>query len=126
MLLWSGLFGFAYYFNLVQMMVAVIIVTFFILLTRYISMKKKRFGYNDEMLVIHGGAFGDKTTVLPIYKIQAFDKNSTPYQRRKGLVSLTLHTASGRVKIPYVEQEIIEYMTNELLYKVEKDKRPWM
>ena len=98
----------------------------FILVTRYLSMKKKRYGYNEEMFIIHGGSYGDKTEVLPIYKIQAMENTSSPYQRRKNLTSLIIHTASGRVGIPYIPIEDAETIMNELLYKVEIDKRTWI
>ena len=105
---------------------AVSVVLTYILVTRYLSMRKKRFGYNDELLIIHGGAYGDKTTVLPVYKVQAVEQSSTPYQRRKGLASVTIHNASGRVTVPYINAGSALRMVDELLYKVERDHRKWM
>ena len=110
----------------VSALVMITLVIIFILVTRYLSMTKKRYGYNQEMLIIHGGSYGDKTEVLPIYKIQAMEQVSTPYQRRKNLTSLVIHTASGRVGIPYISMMDAENIMNELVYKVEIDKRTWM
>ena len=121
-----ALWSLFYYLDNTNMIIFVTFVTLAILVTRYLSMTKKTYGYNEEMLVINGGSYGDKTEVLPIYKIQSFTKTSSPYQRRKDLCSLTLHTASGRVGIPYIPQSDATSIVDELLYKVEVDHRPWM
>lgn len=108
---------------------ASMIALFFIcstLVTRYLSFKKKKYGYNNEMLMLYGGAYGDKTELLPIYKIQAFSINVSPYQTRIKLASLELSTASGKVTIPYIAKSKAVEIVDTLLYKVETDKRAWM
>jgi len=102
------------------------IIGFVVTLTFYLKYKKKRYGYNNEMLVIRGGSYGDKTEVLPIYKIQSLSRKQTPYQRRNGLASLLIHTASGKVGIPYIKDNVARQIMDVFLYKVEKDKRKWM
>jgi len=67
------------YFNLPIQAIIVGIVAIFAVLTFYLSYRKKRYGFNNEMLVIKGGAYGDKTEILPIYKIQSLSKKQTPY-----------------------------------------------
>lgn len=96
------------------------------LFTFYLSYKKKRYGYNKEMLVIRGGTYGDKTEMLPIYKIQSLSRKQTPYQRRNNLANLIIHTASGKVGIPYIENAIAQNIMDEFLYRIEVDKRKWM
>lgn len=126
LLLGSALWSLFYWIGSTQMVILVTVAVLLILVTRYLSMTKKTYGYNGEMLVVNGGSYGDKTEVLPIYKIQSFSKISSPYQRRKGLCSLVIYTASGRVGIPYIPAEDAAAIVDELLYKVEIDHRPWM
>jgi len=102
-------------------MVGVIIVFSF-----YLSYRKKRYGFNDNMLVIRGGTYGDTTEMLPIYKIQSLSKKQTPYQRRNDLANLVVHTASGKVGIPYIDNRTAQNIMDEFLYRIEIDKRKWM
>ena len=97
-----------------------------IIFSFYLSYRKKRYGYNKEMIVIRGGTYGDKTEMLPIHKIQSLSRHQSPYQRRKDLASLTLFTASGRVGIPYIDNTIAKRIMDEFLYRIEVDKRKWM
>jgi len=115
-----------YYYGNYKFFFTIVLLLGIFLLTRFLSMKKKRYGYNNDMLVIHGGAYGDKTTILPVYKVQALSYHASPYQRRKGLQSITLHTASGKVGIPFIPTADAKLIVDELLFKVETDKRKWM
>ena len=92
----------------------------------YLSFRKKRYGFNKEMLVVKGGTYGDKTELLPIYKIQSLSKKQSPYQRRNGLANLIVHTASGKVGIPYIDNGVVQDIMDEFLYRIETDKRKWM
>jgi len=92
----------------------------------YLSFRKKRYGFNEEMLVVRGGTYGDKTELLPIYKIQSLSKKQSPYQRRNGLANLIVHTASGKVGIPYIDNGVVQDIMDEFLYRIETDKRKWM
>jgi len=92
----------------------------------YLSFRKKRYGFNEEMLVVRGGTYGDKTEILPLYKIQSLSKKQTPYQSRKDLATLLINTASGKVGIPYINEKAAQNLMDTFLYKVEKDKRKWM
>ena len=114
------------YFNLYVHASIVGIVAFFAILTFYLSFRKKRFGFNDEMLVIKGGAYGDKTEILPIYKIQSLSKKQTPYQRRNNLANLVIYTAAGKVAIPYINKDRVQQIMDKFLYLIERDRRKWM
>lgn len=94
--------------------------------TFYLSYRKKRYGFNEEMLVIKGGAYGDKTEMLPIYKIQSLSQNQTPYQRRNDLANLIIHTAAGKVAIPYIGIDKVQEIMDKFLYLIEVDRRKWM
>ena len=97
-----------------------------LMLTFYLTYRKKRYGHNNEMIVIRGGAYGDKTEMLPIYKIQSLSKSQTPYQRRNDLANLIIHTAAGKVAIPYINVEEVDKIMDTFLYLIEIDRRKWM
>ncbi|MBK8518504.1 MAG: PH domain-containing protein [Saprospiraceae bacterium] len=98
----------------------------YFIITRYFKFRKKAYGYNDELIYIKGGIFGDKEEVLQMFKIQALKIHQTPYQTRHQLADITLHTASGKIKIPYISLSSCHYMVDLLLYKAESDTRKWM
>ncbi|MEM9544697.1 MAG: PH domain-containing protein [Bacteroidota bacterium] len=102
------------------------VIAFFVVLTFYLSYRKKRYGFNSEMLVIRGGAYGDKTEILPIYKIQSLSRKQTPYQRRNNLANLVIHTAAGKVAIPYINEHRVQQIMDTFLYLIERDRRKWM
>ena len=97
-----------------------------LLFSLYLSFRKKKYGNNEEMLVIQGGTYGNKVEVMPLYKIQSISLHQTPYQSRNALANLTIHTASGKVGIPYIDKNEAQRLMDLYLYKVENDKRTWL
>jgi putative membrane protein len=63
---------------------------------------------------------------MEIYKVQAVKLNQSFYQWRKDLATLTLYTASGDIKIPFIPIEKARQLRDYLLYRVETDQRTWM
>ena len=116
----------ATYFEFYMQAILLGLLSAILIFTLYLSYRKKRFGFNNEMLVIRGGTYGDKTTILPIYKIQSISKKQTPYQSRNNLGNLIIHTASGRVGIPYINIHTCQKIMDKFLYLVEVDNRKWM
>lgn len=114
------------YFQLYSQSIIVLVLGFAIVFSYYLSFRKKKFGHNDEMLVIKGGTYGNKVETLPIYKIQSISLHQSPYQSRNSLANLVIHTASGKVGIPYIDKSRALKLLNLYLYKVEKDKRTWL
>lgn len=98
----------------------------YLIFSRYLSWRKKKFGFNGELIRIEGGIFGDKAEILPAYKIQGIALSDTPFQRRNKLTDLIIYTAAGRVRIPYISVQSASYMLNLFLYRTETDKRKWM
>jgi putative membrane protein len=47
------------------------------------------------------------------------------YQRRKGLASLRMHMASGRVSIPYIKHAQAQQLRDYILYRVESSQKAW-
>ena len=113
-------------FGVYKYVIPFVIFITFIIVSRYYSYKKKSFQYNDKMLKINGGTFGNDASLLPMHKIQSVKKIQNIYQRRRNLASLYIYTASGKVGIPYIKEELADEMFDYLIYKVEKSEEYWM
>ena len=88
--------------------------------------RKKRYALSEFELYIGGGVLGLRHSLLPLYKVQDVNIAENPYQWRRGLASLIIHTAAGTVTIPYIfRRDAIEIM-DILLYHVENSKKPWI
>ena len=125
-LLFVGIVSLFLYFGMMNQAIVGGLIGAIFLFTFYLSFKKKRYGYNEEMLVIRGGTYGDKTEMLPIYKIQSLSRKQSPYQKRNDLANLVVHTASGKVGIPYIKNETAKNIMDEFIYRIEVDNRKWM
>ncbi len=126
-LLLGGALSFVlYYFSSPVLILYVVIVLGFLMLNRFLGYHKKKYGYNTEMLHIKGGIYGDKNTIMPLYKIQATEIRQSPYQWRNHLCSVVLYTASGNLIIPYIALSEGYRTVNYITYKIESVKKPWM
>ncbi|MBK8701609.1 MAG: PH domain-containing protein [Saprospiraceae bacterium] len=114
-----------FYFNYASMAASVVFLVFLIAMS-YLAYKKLGYGYTREILVLKGGAFGDKHVVTSIFKTQSIKITQNPFQRRRGLVNLSLYNASGSETIPYIEEQKANSMLDYFLYLVESDQRHWM
>lgn len=103
-----------------------IALVFYLILVSYLNYRKTRYGFNHKMVVVRGGVFGDKTTLFPLYKLQSAALKQNFYQRRHGLASVVLYTASGGTSIPYISKTTAQQLMDYFLYRVESDHRKWM
>lgn len=103
----------------------ILLISYFII-TSYFRYKKCKFGHNEKMMMIRGGLFGDKAETLPIIKLQNVEISQSPYQRRKRLANVKIHTAAGNVTIPYIGYDRAIQLTDYLLYKTESSNKRWM
>ena len=92
----------------------------------HLAYTKKRFGFSDNLMVIRGGTWGQKATMLLLHKIQNITLMQTPFQSRRSLASLQLYTASGSVRIPDIDFNQCKHLQDYLLYKVESSHESWM
>ncbi len=118
--------GFCIYLSKWHYLIVVFFILIILMISRYLQFKKLSYDLNLDMLYLSGGAWGNKTTLLPIYKIQGVRMNQSPYQRKHSLASLSCFTASGTVKIPYISHYEAIALMNQILFKVESSKKRWM
>lgn len=114
------------WFELWKPLIVGTIIYIYVAVNRYLSLIKKKYGYHDELLYVKGGVYGDKSELLPIFKIQALEVYQSPYQSRNNLCNIIFYTASGKIQIPYIHADIAKSISDIFLYKVESDRRKWM
>ena len=103
----------------------ILMVPYFIY-TSWLAYKKRGFAINEYNLYITGGVIDDDYALLPLKKVQNIIIRQTPYQSRKKLADIDIHTASGKVTIPYIPLDLADQLSDYFLYKVESSSESWM
>ncbi len=98
----------------------------FMVTYQYFFQKRWQFRISQNKLYTTSGVLESVTKALALYKVQGVQLQQTPYQRRKNLSNLVLHTASGDVRIPYIKYSLALQIKNYILYKIESSKQAWM
>jgi putative membrane protein len=92
----------------------------------YLYHHKRRLKLHPDYLLSEGGIFGRSAKLIEIFKIQSVQLTSSPRQRRLGVLTLHVRTAGGHVTIPYLNAHVARQARDYILYKVEKERKPWM
>ena len=87
----------------------------------------RRFAWyvSANALVRRKGFLATHLDVFLLRKAQRVTMRQSPYQRRKGLATLTFYLASGTIRIPYIAADKAEAVRDYVLYKVESSTKPW-
>ena len=115
-----------HYFEKQTFLVGVVALYIISLISAHLSYKKKGYALSDSLLMITGGTWGNSATKMLLHKLQNISLIQTPFQRRRGLASLVLHTASGALKIPDIAYDRCQVIKNYLLYRVESSRENWL
>ena len=96
------------------------------LLLNYVLYRKKfLFSWTNELIHIHTGVFGEKTSLLRWEKIQSVKIRQNLFQQSKTLADLVIHTAGGTIIAPYIPLKAARELQNIALYKVETNRINW-
>ena len=87
---------------------------------------KFTFKLSTDLLVIKRGVLTQRQSYLELFKIQACQISQSPYQRRKNLAHLEVHTASGNLTIPFISLELAQSLHDVFMYRAEKTEEAWM
>ena len=93
---------------------------------QYYYRKRWTFFIGANRLQTVSGVLEPVTKALALYKVQGAHIRQTPFQKRRQLATLILHTASGDLRIPYISSKLALQMKNYVLYKVESSQLSWM
>lgn len=80
----------------------------------------------DQTLWTSSGVIERTTHLVKQFKIQGVRLATSPYLRRKGLATVVLFTASGKLKIPYLRQAEASQVKDFLLHQIETHRGAWM
>ena len=92
----------------------------------WLFLKKFRLFADDAAICIRSGTFGKSVALLKWYKIQSVTLKQGWLQKRWGLGTLHLHTASGHWALPFIPLQDAQALMNYALYKVETAPQSWM
>lgn len=89
------------------------------------SWRRRGYMYDADGLAARSGFIGYKVNVFLFCKVQGVTVSRSPLQRRKGLAGLSVHLASGRIVLPFIDYRTACRLRDYMLYKVESSRRPW-
>lgn len=92
----------------------------------YFSWKKWEVQISPKGLLLRRGFIRTSYLLLRWEKIQGLRSRQSIFQQYRSLSDLHIFTAAGVVKIPYLEEQLIEDLRDYLLYYVESDDTSWM
>ena len=115
-----------YFFDKRTFIIGAVALYIISLVSAHLNYKKKGYALSDNLLLITGGSWGSSATKMLLHKMQSIHLVQTPFQRRRGLASLVLHTASGALKIPDIAYDQCLALKNYFLYRVESSQEGWL
>ncbi len=87
--------------------------------------RRRGYVHDDNGLASRGGFIGSKVDAFPMRKAQSAIVKRSPLQRRKGLGTLQVHLACGKITVPYIEHDVARRLRDYILYRVEASRRRW-
>ena len=92
----------------------------------WMMVRKSYFQFNKSQLIVGKGAINTVWQQAEAYKTQSVDFRQSFFQKRRGLASLRVNNASGKIDIPYIPEDMANKLMNYLLYHVETSNKNWM
>lgn len=114
-----------WYQNLVEYLYAVLGLYLFLAGMFYLAYTNQKLFVEDDFIIMQRGVWDRSTTYLHINKVQQISVTQSYFQEKKHLGSLTLYTAGGSINASFYSYDVLQNLTNEWLYKIEKNKYPW-
>ncbi len=85
-----------------------------------------RWGLSSSVIEVAQGPFLRRTTLVQLRKVQTAATSRGLFDRRQGLATVVLTTASGAVRLPHIELETARALRDHTLAVVESSDQPWM
>ncbi len=87
--------------------------------------RRQGFAYDRDGLASRSGFLGSEVKAFLLRKVQAATVRESPLQRRKGLATLRVQLACGRITVPYIDRHAACALRDYILYRVETSRRRW-
>ncbi|MDT0295130.1 PH domain-containing protein [Mesonia ostreae] len=120
--------GLNYIFEVLSLPVLLILALVYVVLFFFYQYKvyqKINLEISEEFLIKSTGLWNKIQVVIETFKLQSISVSQPIWLRRRKLVNITFHTASGDVRFPLVNEDFVEQV-NYLLYKIETSTKAWM
>lgn len=88
--------------------------------------RKRYFQFNQTQLIVGKGGINTVWQQAAGFKSQSVDVKQSFFQKRKGLATLRVNNASGKMTIPYIPESMAYALMNYLVYRVELSNEKWM
>jgi len=88
--------------------------------------KRMKISTNGDLLKYEKGWLFRDRSMLKVYKIQAVKYTQSLFQKRRGTAHLTIYTAGGSLRIPFLPAKLACEMYSYFLYRVELNVKSWM
>jgi putative membrane protein len=75
-----------------------------------------------EHLRVRQGLWGQRTSIFPLRNLVSVSVQQSWLQRRRGVATLQLYLANGRLTLPYLDERVALMLANRLLASVEADQ----
>ena len=94
-------------------------------LIAWLLWRRKGYVQGSHGVAVRSGFIGRKVDAFLMRKAQSAVVSQSPLQRRKGLATLRVHLACGRITIPYIDQGVANRLRDRIVYMAEASKQPW-
>ncbi|MGB4400133.1 MAG: PH domain-containing protein, partial [Daejeonella sp.] len=101
----SAIFAIPLFLFTAEQALLLILLPLYAFLYFWLYSRKFLFSWTSNLVHINTGIFGNRTVLLKWDKIQSVKISQSPYQQRKFLADLSLHTAGGTITAPYIPLE---------------------
>ena len=94
-------------------------------LIAWIRWRRQGYLHDDDGLASRSGFLGRRVDAFLFRKAQDIAVTQSPLQARKGLATLRVQLACGKVVVPYLELGVASRLRDHVLYRVESSQRRW-
>lgn len=97
----------------------------FAALIAWVRWRREGYLHDDDGLARRSGFLGRRVDAFLFRKAQDVAVTQSPLQARKGLATLRVQLACGKVVVPYLELGVASRLRDYVLYRVESSQRRW-
>ena len=94
-------------------------------LIAWVRWRRQGYLHDDDGLASRSGFLGRRVDAFLFRKAQDVAVSQSPLQARKGLATLRVQLACGKVVVPYLELGVASRLRDHVLYRVESSQRRW-
>ncbi len=92
----------------------------------YRKWRKRRWSYSPGRMAEFQSFLNVDSTEIQPFKAQTVSIEQSIFERRRGLATITVRLAEGRLSIPLIDEREACRIRDSILYQAETDPRAWM